>query len=145
MRRSVLLWAATLLLGAGVAPAQAQMLGRAPDPDLNRDGVITAAEYRQAQVRSMTGALDKNKDGQVTRAEFKPLEDMARRFRGEGGAKRAAAMWDQADADRNGVVTTAEIQSAADRRFARADKDGDGRLDKVEFTSLRQSRASGGN
>jgi hypothetical protein len=53
-------------------------------------------------------------------------------------------MWTQMDADRNGMVNRAEIEAAADRRFATADLDRDGRLDKVELTSLRQGRASAG-
>lgn len=141
MRRTALI---CLCLSALATPAAAQMFGRAPNPDLNGDGHVTAAEYRKSQADSLLGSFDKNKDGQISRAEFKALEDMARRFGGQAGAGRVAAMWTQMDADRNGMVNRAEIEAAADRRFATADLDRDGRLDKVELTSLRQGRASAG-
>ncbi|MFT4933945.1 MAG: hypothetical protein ACI9LT_000618 [Pseudoalteromonas distincta] len=134
-----------LAFALGSAPAQAQMMGRGPDPDLNRDGKVTQAEFRRSQTDSLLEAFDKNRDGQISRAEFKPMEDMARRFRGAGGAARAAEVWTRLDANRDGVITRVEIEASADRRFAASDADRDGVLDRAELTSLRQSRSSGGS
>ncbi len=143
MSRAILFSALTLALLSG--PAQAQMMGRAPDPDLNKDGKVTLAEYRKSQADTLLGSFDKNRDGQITRAEFKPMEDMARRFRGAAGAGRMAELWTQLDTNRDGVLTRAEIDTGAERRFALGDADRDGVLDRVELTSLRQGRASGGS
>ncbi|MDO8901452.1 MAG: EF-hand domain-containing protein [Phenylobacterium sp.] len=126
-------------------PVHAQMMGRAPDPDLNKDGKVTLAEFRKSQADSMLQAFDKNRDGQITRAEFKPMENMARRFRGSAGAAQAADIWTRLDANRDGVITRAEIEASAERRFAANDADKDGILDRAELTSLRQSLPSGGS
>lgn len=135
----------TLALVVIGAPAQAQMMGRGPDPDLNRDGQVTQVEFRKSQTDALLEAFDKNRDGQITRAEFKPLEDMARRFRGAGAAARAADVWTRLDANRDGAVTRSEVETGADRRFAASDADRDGILDRAELTSLRRSRSSGGS
>lgn len=143
MSRTLLFSALALtLIGA---PVQAQMMGRTPDPDLNKDGKVTLAEFRKSQTDAMLESFDKNRDGQITRAEFKPMEDMARRFRGAAGAGRVAEIWTRLDANRDGVITRAEIESGAERRFAASDADKDGVLDRAELTSLRQSRPSGGS
>ncbi|WP_051651339.1 EF-hand domain-containing protein [Brevundimonas bacteroides] len=54
---------------------------------------------------------------------------------------RAERGFDRADADSDGVVTTAELDAAAEtlpnaRNWSRADRDGDGRLTKDEFRSV---------
>lgn len=54
---------------------------------------------------------------------------------------RAERGFDRADADSDGVVTTAELEAAAEtlpnaRNWSRADRDGDGRLTKDEFRSV---------
>lgn len=127
------------------SPVQAQMMGRAPDPDLNKDGKVTLAEFRKSQADSMLQAFDKNRDGQISQAEFKPMETMARRFRGASGAAQAAEIWTRLDANRDGIITRAEIEASAERRFAANDADRDGVLDRAELTSLRQSLPRGGS
>lgn len=54
---------------------------------------------------------------------------------------RAERGFDRADTDSDGVVTTAELNAAAEalpnaRNWARADRDGDGRLTRDEFRSV---------
>jgi Ca2+-binding EF-hand superfamily protein len=55
---------------------------------------------------------------------------------------RALRGFDRADADSDGVVTTAEIEQAVEagqtgvRGWTRADRDGDGRLTRQEFQSV---------
>lgn len=126
--------AAGLALSAGAAQAQ---MGP-PNPDRNRDGKVTLAEYRQTQVESLL-RLDADKNGQVSRAEFKSMEDMARRFRGDAGAKRVAQIWKLSDRDGNGTITRAEVEAGAAQRFARGDADGDGALTKAELAAMRRS------
>lgn len=55
--------------------------------------------------------------------------------------ERAERGFDRADADSDGVVTTVELETAAEtlpnaRNWARADRDGDGRLTRDEFRSV---------
>lgn len=55
--------------------------------------------------------------------------------------ERAERGFDRADADSDGVVTTAELEAAAEalpnaRNWVRADRDGDGRLTRDEFRSV---------
>jgi hypothetical protein len=55
--------------------------------------------------------------------------------------ERAERGFDRADADSDGVVTTVELEAAAEtlpnaRNWARADHDGDGRLTRDEFRSV---------
>ncbi len=55
--------------------------------------------------------------------------------------ERAERGFDRADTDSDGVVTTAELEAAAEtlpnaRNWARADRDGDGRLTRDEFRSV---------
>jgi len=54
---------------------------------------------------------------------------------------RAERGFDRADADSDGVVTTSELEAAAEtlpnaRNWTRADRDGDGRLTRDEFRSV---------
>jgi hypothetical protein len=113
---------------AVLTPAFAQA---APNPDLDRDGKLSASEYRSAYTAALFGWLDKNKDGKITRAEFATLEGLAKRFGGDRGARRVAAMW-QADADTDGAFSRREMDAQADKQFKAADTNQDGLLDKAE-------------
>lgn len=129
--RTILLLLAALALAR---PAAAQM--GMPNPDLDRDGKVTLAEYKTAQTDALFDRLDKDKDGKVTRAEFAGMESMARRFGGEKGAARVAAIW-QSDADKDGSISRPEMEARAARRFKGADANHDGVLDKAEQKALR--------
>lgn len=133
--------AAALTLSLVAGAAQAQMMGRGPNPDLDRDGRVTLVEFRRVQADAMLDRLDADGDGKVSRAEMKAMEDRARTFRGEAGAQRVAALWTVADADRNGAITRAEIEARAATRFAAGDINRDGWLSKGELTTMRQNRA----
>jgi hypothetical protein len=127
-----------LALGAlalGTTPAAAQ--GR--NPDLDRDGKLSATEYRTAYVNAMFGWLDKDKDGAIARAEFATLEKLAKRFRGEKGVRGAAKLWGS-DADTDGAITRREMDTHAAKDFKAADTNSDGQLDKAELKAA--SKAS---
>lgn len=122
---------------AGAAHAQS----RGANPDLDRDGRVTAIEFRRSQTDATLAGLDKDRDGAISRAEMKPVEDLARTFRGEKGVRRVAALWAQGDADRDGRLTRAEIEARADVRFATGDINQDGWLSKAELSTMRQNQA----
>ena len=52
----------TVAFLAMAGSAQAQM-GRGPNPDLDRDGKVTFAEFKKVQADTMLGRLDSDKDG----------------------------------------------------------------------------------
>jgi len=126
----------TLLAGA----AQAQMTGRRPDPDLDHDGKVTAAEFKRAQADAMLGRLDTDKDGKISPAETQAMAARAKAFRGEEGARRVAAMTRRLDANHDGTITRAEIEAGAALRFAAGDTNHDGWLSKGELLTMQQNR-----
>jgi hypothetical protein len=63
---------------------------------------------------------------------------------GADGGARAAVMWTQLDADKDGAISTAERDAAQLRRFQTADTNNDGWLSKGEVLMMRQNRARGG-
>jgi Ca2+-binding EF-hand superfamily protein len=130
----------TLLAGA----AQAQTMGRRPDPDLNHDGKVTLAEFRRAQADAMLGRLDTDKDGKISKAETQAMAARAKAFRGEAGAQRVAAMTSRVDANHDGTITRAEIEAGAALRFATGDTNHDGWLSKGELLTLQPNRAREG-
>ena len=129
------------VLGLGLLsvalPAAAQM--GPPNPDLNRDGMVTLSEYKTSQANSLFGQMDKDKDQRLTRQEFKSLEDLARRFGGAKGTAFAAYILNQSDQNRDGVITVPELDTASTKRFQSADANRDGWLSKAELKAMRQA------
>jgi Ca2+-binding EF-hand superfamily protein len=143
-----------LLLALAVAfslggAAAAQQL---PNPDLNRDGKVTRAEFKKMQAQRsghMFNRLDGNKDGKVTRAE---MQAVAKRFaqngtisaeKAGGAAALGARFFEVMDDNGNGVVTKAEMDAAAERRFKLADTNSDGVLSKAEMRTAEQQLERG--
>jgi Ca2+-binding EF-hand superfamily protein len=109
--------------------------------DTNHDGQITAAELDAAHaghVRGSKGLLahaDANKDGIVTRAEFDAVGARLKARMEHASASRggiAGRMFEQADTDKDGRVSLAEMQQAALARFDRADLNHDGTISPDE-------------
>ena len=73
-----------LLLAAGSAQAQ---FGP-PNPDVDRDGKASFAEYRSVFVTQTLKRLDADKDGRVSRAEYQKAIDLMSRFAGPKIAAR---------------------------------------------------------
>ena len=128
MKLILLAAAATLVASA----AQAQMW--APDPDLDKDGKITLAEYQKTQAGGVL-RLDADKDGKVTRAEAQAASK-----RVPNGSAMVDRMWGRLDANGDGVITRTEIDASAKRRFEIGDTNKDGWLSKGELQTLRQNR-----
>ncbi len=126
MKRLIL--AAVLVAVAGSAQAQ---MGQRPNPDLDRDGKVTLAEFRKSQADAMLARFDANKDGKISRDELKPPQ---------GDPARGGRMWAMMDTNKDGQISRAEIEAGAKMRFERADTNKDGWLSKGEILTLRQSR-----
>jgi hypothetical protein len=128
-----------LLLAVGLfflaSSVHAQM-GQPPNPDLDNDGKVTFAEFRNVEANAMLNRLDANKDGRIARDELQP--------RGEGGAGRGDRMWARRDSDKDGFISRAELEAGAKRRFDRGDTNKDGWLSNGEILTLRQNRGRDG-
>lgn len=134
------------LLGAALAclasPALAQRGGDwFATADADRDGVVIRDEFVRYRDGNF-GRLDRNGDGVVTRDDFSRIA----RLRPEAG-KRLAAMIAQADANRDGKLTRAELAAAPTPIFDRADGNGDGSVSKAEAEAAKAMlrQAAGGH
>lgn len=138
-----ILLAAAFAAIATAATAQPQAGREPPNPDTDRDGKVTLAEFKAAQADRqgrIFARLDANKDGKLTQAEI------------DAGAKRAevvgrgggGGMLMRLDANKDGVVTKDEMAAMSDRRFQMADSNKDGWLSKGELLTMRQRRGPGG-
>ena len=129
------LLAALAALAAAAPSAEAHPQHQLP-ADANGDGRISLQEY-QASRRAFIMRADTNHDGMVTRAEW---DTRARSIRNQAelnGAEDADAIghggWFAAiDADRNNVITPAEIDAMTAARFARLDLNHDGFIGRSE-------------
>lgn len=129
-----LLLAAGLVCLAGSAQAQTP----APmNPDADGDGKVSFAEYKASQADAMLARLDTNKDDRITKDEAVNMAG----GRGEGFIAR---LFERTDANKDGVLTRAELETGAKRRFDAADNNKDGWLSRDELAGLRQNRGRGG-
>jgi hypothetical protein len=87
-------------------------------------GADFAAFSQKARERLM--AADADKDGKLSRDEFTAAA------RARGAKNDGSKMFDRMDANHDGVLDAAEINSLLARRFARADADHDGVLTAEE-------------
>ena len=127
---------------------------------LQRRGAAGSPEQRLANRGAMFDRLDTNRDGSISRAEFEaaPTRHERRvviRNDGQPGAHREGlrmrrgmrmgmgmglrgAMFDMADANRDGRVTLQEATAAAYRHFDMADANRDGQVTREERMQMRQ-------
>ncbi len=109
--------------GKGAPEAPARPGGRGQDS--NKDGRVTLDEARAAQ-RRMLERFDADRDGKLGFAEIEAMPE------------RMAGRIDRLDADGDREVTSAEMDAAAEARFRRRDKDGDGVLSGEELRTDRR-------
>lgn len=136
-----MLFAAAAALFATAAFAQPGPGHERMNPDADRDGKVTLAEFKKAQDERqarMFARVDANKDGRITQAE---LDAMPKR--GDGRGHGAGAMLMRLDANNDGAVTRAEMGAMAERRFQMADSNKDGWLSKGEMLTMRQRMRGG--
>ena len=125
--------------GARVVPGKAGMNMRL-DPllnalDANHDGVISAEEIAAATTELM--ALDVNGDGIVEQQEM--------RVRQQTPAERADHLMEEWDTNHDGKLTADEVPDGLKARFAQADANHDGFLDRAEVEAMFASMPAGGS
>ncbi|MCW3836760.1 EF-hand domain-containing protein [Sphingomonas canadensis] len=136
-----LIAAAALGTAALAGPAAAQDGPPRFDPlaaaDANKDGVITKDEML-ASVSTRFKAVDSNKDGKLTPAEREAAREAMMGDRGEGrGGRGQRFKRERLDANGDGVVSLAEQQAQAARRFDWVDTNKDGKIDQAERAAAR--------
>ncbi|MBD3763643.1 MAG: EF-hand domain-containing protein [Rhodobacterales bacterium] len=135
--------AATLACGLGLMATGVQAADRARAfmlaYDKNGDGKVTEQEMYDSRSRAFN-SFDTNDDGRLTQAEFNATrkEGMARLIERKG----TDISFDRLDKNNDGDVTREEYLDFT-RFFARADRNGDGALNKDEVGRL--MRRGGGN
>ena len=135
MRTEIMTRSTTLLLSVALAlaavPALAQPGEGGPHGgphggrmlerfDSDKDGAISPQEFATARAANFA-RLDADGDGRIARQDF---PDAVARAREE----RAERMFEELDADKDGVLTKAEFEAHSSRAFARMDRNGDGKL-----------------
>jgi Ca2+-binding EF-hand superfamily protein len=118
--------------------------------DLNHDGKITQAEAQQAKSQhaeakpghparaQATGVgrlferFDGDKDGVITRAEFDVKGQQMKARMQKAGAPRGMHMVDDADLNKDGRISRAEMEQSALARFDRMDLNHDGKISPDE-------------
>ncbi len=118
------------------AEARASAIGQSLRHDLDGDFMVTRAEvkravrgdesYRDRQVEAQFTRLDADGDGIITLTESASTERGSYQYR---QLEALVAL----DPERNGRLTAAELQQAAQRTFASVDTDGDGKISNEEF------------
>jgi len=116
--------------------------------DANKDGVITRAEaIAEADARFDT--MDANHDGTVTAAERTAMRQAMRDrmtaagktpLEGRDGARDGGRKMARGGPDGDGVLTRAEAEARAAKRFDRMDANHDGKLDATELANMREMR-----
>ena len=146
--KHTLIFALSAALIATVAQAQPGPNAEPPNPDTDRDGKVTLAEFTTSQAARqsrMFSRMDTNKDGKITQGEMdamaKSAEAAGRGPPGGGEGGRGGGMM-RLDANKDGAVTKAEMSAMTKRRFDMADTNKDGWLSKGELLMIRQ-RARG--
>lgn len=156
--RTLIVAASLIALAApGVALAGQDAAPPAPDRVLTRADALAAADRR-------FDAIDTDHDGKISAAERAAMPQRGpgrmggmprgpngetpsmRGPGGEGGAPRGpgggARMLDQADADKDGVITRDEFRATAAANFDRQDANKDGKVDATERRQWRDRRMS---
>jgi len=114
---------------ASYSPARQTGAGRVrfcADHDLNRDGVVTHAEFDSATASRFSALASGGRA--ATAAQF--TADMLAHYR-----DLSARIFERLDADRSGTLSLAEFASPEQKTFARMDKNRDGIVTRDELSS----------
>ncbi|MEO5322197.1 acid-shock protein [Mesorhizobium sp. CC13] len=103
-----------------------EMMPRLERADADKSGDVTFDEFAAAMDQRFANA-DGNGDGKMTVAE---IADQIMRMRAERAAQR---MVERFDADGDGALTNAEIESRQKKLFALLDRNDDGKIVKDEM------------
>ncbi len=136
------------------AEAQAHATQMFAKMDVNKDGKLDPAD-RAARHAAMFNRLDGNKDGSISRAEFDAMHaqrgEHAEQRDGAGGKGKhrmgrrggghgmgGMMMLRMADANKDGAVTSAELNTSVLAHFDKADTNKDGTLTRDERRAAHQ-------
>ena len=120
----------------GDHPRRAAMLERLKAADTNADGLISRTEAAALpRIAERFDAIDANKDGQVS---FEELRAARGKHRGHG------EHFKRVDTDNDGKVSTAEALAAAGAMFDRADANRDGFVTQDEMKAARMGKRGHG-
>jgi hypothetical protein len=98
------------------------------------------AERRQAMVQQRFEQLDQDGDGALSLGEFRSARDRAGAMRGRDGEDTGERLFWRLDANDDNALQPIEATSFADRMFARADTNADGRVTQDELRDRRGDR-----
>ncbi len=99
--------------------------------DTNDDGVVTRTEFLSHRDASFA-RLDRNSDGVVSPADFPRLAK-----RNPEALARLTAAMDGADSNGDGAISRGELAQSPPGMFDRADADHDGRVTTAEYDAAR--------
>lgn len=118
-------------MGAGMGPMP---MVNFDAMDADKDGSVTKEEVTAAMTARATEA-DTDKDGKLSPEELVVMHEKAQAAR---KLDRANAMITRLDADKDGVLTLAEMAAApgADRMFSHLDANADGTISKEEVEAM---------
>jgi hypothetical protein len=138
MRRALVLTVFALSLAGVAGAAEPRLIS-----DANNDGKVTLSEY-QANRRGFVMKADKDRDGKVSRAEAERAAADLRLDLEYAGLIDAKAVgrsggFERMDANRDGVITPAEVDAVTKARFARFDLNHDGVFDRDEARALEKT------
>ncbi len=147
MKTLLLLGALGALATFPLTAQAARPIPRSPPADTNGDHKVDLQEYQTSR-RDYLMAADYNKDGKVTRAEWDRKAKSIRHQLTLDGVPNADVIghgegWFEAvDANKDGVITPAEIDAFTGPRFATLDLNHDGYIDRKEAERLTRQAMS---
>jgi Ca2+-binding EF-hand superfamily protein len=129
------------MMGPGWQGGQPPFMQRFAAVDADQDGTVSAEEAAE-QADAVFAAMDANGDDQLTLEEFLAVDmgmgpGVNRPAMAARREARREARYKSFDADADGTVTHEEFLSQHQKRFAGADRNGDGRTDPYEFRMMR--------
>jgi hypothetical protein len=131
-----------LSVTAGLAQAQSHHTS-VPAADANGTGNVTLQEYQSSREAFIMKA-DTNHDGMVSRAEWDEFAKAVRRDLDLGGVKGAeligqGSWWAALDANKDNMVTPAEIKAMTAAKFAEYDTDKNHLISRAEAQQARKA------
>jgi Ca2+-binding EF-hand superfamily protein len=127
MLKAILI-AGALAIGSSVALAHPGHGDRLANADANKDGMIDKDEFKATRA-ALFERMDRNSDG--------VLDDQDKHQRSERRAEHAAKMRAELDSNRDGKVSKDEFTSAPAPFFDQADTDKDGVLSAKELEAAK--------
>jgi Ca2+-binding EF-hand superfamily protein len=124
-----------------------KMAERFAKDDSNQDGRLSRKEAERMPDERFA-RIDGDKDGQLSKAELEvargAMKDGMKRRHGEPGQRHQNRL-ERADQNQDGAIDRAEMESEAQRHFARMDKDANGTLEGDELRFGKHHRGGHGD